>query len=176
MMAVSPFSTHIGLAILQLARHPALHPFASGYVNMKGRFVVNPFQELNLTPADRTSLVELANQCISTNLEFFTKYLSNNREVSTGHWKPLKEKEKLKVYTEKPEGAAAAAASGNEPTGSGLPMILCRGSRDDAHEGLVRRRLQRSCCPRIGGHAVARGPVPVSGDQVDGARHPLPLH
>ncbi|KAG3023934.1 hypothetical protein PC119_g8709 [Phytophthora cactorum] len=83
---------------------------------MKGRFIVNPFQELNLTVADRTSLVDLANQCISSNLTLCMKYLDNKRKVDPAHWKPLKEKEKLKVYSERPEGVAAATASGNEPT------------------------------------------------------------
>ncbi|KAG2934259.1 hypothetical protein PC115_g5212 [Phytophthora cactorum] len=92
---------------------------------MKGRFIINPFQELNLTPADRTSLEDLANQCITSNLQLCMKYMSGTtRRVDPQHWKPLKEKEKLKVYSERPEGVAAATASGNEPTGSGLPMIL----------------------------------------------------
>ncbi|KAE9281688.1 hypothetical protein PF008_g27825 [Phytophthora fragariae] len=109
---------------------------------MKGRFVVNPFQQLNLTAADRTSLVELANQCISTNLEFCTKYLENKRKVNPSRWKPLKDREKLKVYQEKPNGAA----SGDEPTGSGLPMILCvgttEGKLDDLMYGVVSEDLE----------------------------------
>ncbi|KAG1692224.1 hypothetical protein DVH05_025654 [Phytophthora capsici] len=113
---------------------------------MKGRFIVNPFQELNLTAADRTSLVELANQCISTNLELCMKYLDNKRTVNPGHWKPLKEKEKLKIFSERPEGVAAATASGNEPTGSGLPMILCVGTKegklDDLMYGVISEDLE----------------------------------
>ncbi|KAE9188614.1 hypothetical protein PF002_g25271 [Phytophthora fragariae] len=92
---------------------------------MKGRFIVNPFQELNLTAADRTSLEDLANQCILTNLRHCMKYTSGStRSVDPNHWKPLKEKERLRVFSERSQGAAAAAASGDEPTGSGLPMIL----------------------------------------------------
>ncbi|KAG2830761.1 hypothetical protein PC129_g8248 [Phytophthora cactorum] len=113
---------------------------------MKGRFIVNPFQELNLTVADRTSLVDLANQCISSNLALCMKYLDNKRKVDPAHWKPLKEKEKLKVYSERPEGVAAATASGNEPTGSGLPMILCVGTKegklDDLMYGMISEDLE----------------------------------
>ncbi|POM64093.1 Hypothetical protein PHPALM_20429 [Phytophthora palmivora] len=113
---------------------------------MKGRFIVNPFQELNLTSADRTSLVELANQCISTNLELCMKYLDSKRKVDPAHWKPLKEKEKLKVFSERPEGVAAATAAGNEPTGSGLPMILCVGTKegklDDLMYGVISEDLE----------------------------------
>ncbi|KAL4086577.1 hypothetical protein PRIC1_014280 [Phytophthora ramorum] len=105
---------------------------------MKGRFIVNPFQELNLTAADRTSLEDLANQCISSNLQLCMKYMSGSRRsVDPQHWKPLKEKEKLKVYSERPEGAAAAAAAGNEATGSGLPMILCVGTMEGKLEDLL---------------------------------------
>ncbi|KAG3089462.1 hypothetical protein PI125_g18002 [Phytophthora idaei] len=105
---------------------------------MKGRFIINPFQELNLTPADRTSLEDLANHCITSNLQLCMKYMSGTtRRVDPQHWKPLKEKEKLKVYTERPEAAAAAAASGNEPTGSGLPMILCVGTMEGKLEDLL---------------------------------------
>jgi hypothetical protein len=114
---------------------------------MKGRFVVNPFQELGLTPADRTSLEDLANQVISSNLELCMKYMSGSkRKVDPQHWKPLKEREKLKVYTERPEGAAAAAASGDEATGSGLPMILCvgtmEGKLDDLLFGVISEDLE----------------------------------
>ncbi|CAH0478975.1 unnamed protein product [Peronospora belbahrii] len=105
---------------------------------MKGRFIVNPFQELNLTSGDRTSLEDLANQCIASNLELCMKYMSGSqRSVDPRHWKLLKEKEKLKVYTERPEGAAAAAASGNEATGSGLPMLLCVGNIGGKLEDLL---------------------------------------
>ena len=114
---------------------------------MKGRFIVNPFQELHLTSNDCTSLEDLANQCISTNLELCTKFMSGTkRSVDPRHWKPLKEKEKLKVYSERPSGVAAAAASGDEPTGSGLPMILCvgtmEGKLDDLLFGVISEDLE----------------------------------
>ncbi|KAL4115178.1 hypothetical protein PRIC2_014072 [Phytophthora ramorum] len=104
---------------------------------MKGRFIVNPFQELNLTSGDRTSLVELANQCITSHLELCVKFIESKGRVDPNHWKPLKEKEKLKVYSERAEGAAAAAASGDEPTGSGLPMIFCVGTKEGKLDDLI---------------------------------------
>ncbi|GMF20563.1 unnamed protein product [Phytophthora lilii] len=113
---------------------------------MKGRFIVNPFQELNLTEGDRTSLVDLANECISTNLELCMKYMDSKRKIDPQHWKPLKEKEKLKIYSERPEGVAAASAAGDEPTGSGLPMILCVGTKegklDDLMYGVISEDLE----------------------------------
>ncbi|CEG39872.1 START-like domain [Plasmopara halstedii] len=105
---------------------------------MKGRFIINPFQELYLTGSDRTSLEDLANQCITSNLQLCSKYMyGSSRQANPQHWKLLKEKEKLKVYTERPEGAVAAAASNKEPTGSGLPMILCVGTLEGKLEDLL---------------------------------------
>ncbi|CAI5724790.1 unnamed protein product [Peronospora destructor] len=105
---------------------------------MKGRFTVNPFQELSLTSNDRTSLEDLANRSILINLELCMKYMSGSkRNVDSYHWKLLKEKEKLKVYKERPEGAAAAAASGDEATGMGLPMLLCVGNIEGKLEDLL---------------------------------------
>ncbi|KAG2889543.1 hypothetical protein PC119_g24441 [Phytophthora cactorum] len=92
---------------------------------MKGRFLVNPFKELNLSAEDRAQLEDLANQCITTNLEFCTKFNANKRRVDTNRWKLLKEGEKLKVYSERSGVTTAAVTQGNEPTGSGLPMLLC---------------------------------------------------
>ncbi|KAI9919624.1 hypothetical protein PsorP6_017772 [Peronosclerospora sorghi] len=103
---------------------------------MKGRFIVNPFQELNLTATDRSSLEDLANQCIATNLELCMKYMSGSkRSVDPNHWKLLKGKEHLKVYTERPK--SAATTSGTEPTGSGLPMMLCVGTLEGKLEDLL---------------------------------------
>ncbi|RLN56750.1 hypothetical protein BBP00_00007847 [Phytophthora kernoviae] len=113
---------------------------------MKGRFIVNPFQELNLTPNDRTQLEDLANSCISASFDLGQKYMASKRRVDLNHWKPLKEREKLKVYSERPEGVAAAIASGDEPTGSGLPMILCvgtmEGKLDDLMFGVISEDLE----------------------------------
>ncbi|CAI5739671.1 unnamed protein product [Hyaloperonospora brassicae] len=140
---------------------------------MKGRFIVNPFQELHLTASDCTSLEDLANQCISTNLELCTKFMASGtrRSVDPRHWRPLKEKEKLRVYTERPSGAAVAAASGNEPTGSGLPMILCvgtmEGKLDDLLFGVISEdletmRLKASYVADFSGAAVLDSVVPPS--------------
>ncbi|EGZ14423.1 hypothetical protein PHYSODRAFT_332814 [Phytophthora sojae] len=110
---------------------------------MKGRFLVNPFEELNLTRADRTSLQELANQRILTNLQHCMKYMSGStRSVDPSRWKPLKERERLRVFTER----SHAPVTGDEPTGSGLPTILCvgtmEGKLDDLLFGVISEDLE----------------------------------
>ncbi|KAL3659814.1 hypothetical protein V7S43_015116 [Phytophthora oleae] len=113
---------------------------------MKGRFIVNPFQELNLSIADRVQLEDLANQCITTNLEYCTKFTANKRVVDTRRWKLLKEGEKLKVYSERSGVSTPASVQGNEPTGSGLPMLLCvgtmEGKLDDLMFGVISENLE----------------------------------
>ncbi|EGZ14411.1 hypothetical protein PHYSODRAFT_332802 [Phytophthora sojae] len=119
---------------------------------MKARFTVNPFEELNLTELDQTSLKDLANQ-----------YMDAKLQVDLTHWKPLKDKDSLKVYSERPEAVAAAVAAGDEPTGAGLLMILCVGTKpgklDDlmygvTNEDLETMRLKASYVNDFSGAAV----------------------
>ncbi|KAE8902911.1 hypothetical protein PF003_g13061 [Phytophthora fragariae] len=92
---------------------------------MKERFLVNPFRELNLTPADASLLEDLANQCITSNLEHYTKFISSKkRVVDLNRWKLIKEGHKLKVYSER--AGQKPSAADIELTGSGLPLLLCR--------------------------------------------------
>ncbi|KAF4139216.1 hypothetical protein GN958_ATG11576 [Phytophthora infestans] len=113
---------------------------------MKGRFIVNPFKELNLSLEDRAQLEDLANQCITTNLDFCTKFNAKKRIVDTNRWKLLKEGQKLKVYSERSGVTTTAVAQGNEPTGSGLPMLLCvgtmEGKLDDLMFGAISENLE----------------------------------
>ncbi|KAE9191413.1 hypothetical protein PF002_g24505 [Phytophthora fragariae] len=77
---------------------------------MKERFLVNPFRELNLTPADASLLEDLANQCITSNLEHYTKFISSKkRVVDLNRWKLIKEGHKLKVYSERAGQKPSAA-------------------------------------------------------------------
>ncbi|KAE8902914.1 hypothetical protein PF005_g23264 [Phytophthora fragariae] len=113
---------------------------------MKGRFIVNPFPVLGLTPSDRSKLEDLANKCIANNLELYTKFASAGRRVNSNRWKMIKEGEKLKVYSERSDRPLPASAAGDEPTGSGLPMLLCvgtmEGKLDDLMFGVISEDLE----------------------------------
>ncbi|KAI9919732.1 hypothetical protein PsorP6_017773 [Peronosclerospora sorghi] len=141
----SPRSLRLSLTSTYLSTHTHTHTPAS----MKGRFIVNPFQELNLSGPDRTQLEDLANQCIASNYERFVKFASptcgaHPRAVNSSRWKLYKEGEKLKVYSERLETTLGAAD--DEPTGSGLPMLLCTGTMegklDDLMFGLISENLE----------------------------------
>ncbi|KAE8902913.1 hypothetical protein PF005_g23263 [Phytophthora fragariae] len=134
---------------------------------MKGRFIVNPFPELVLSPDDRAQLGDLANQCITTNLEFYTKFVSSSkRSVNPNRWKMIKEGEKLKVYSEKRSSLASTLS--DELTGSGLPMLLCvgtmEGKLDDLMFGVISEdletmRIKASYVDDVSGAAVLEGIV-----------------
>ncbi|KAK1942349.1 hypothetical protein P3T76_005848 [Phytophthora citrophthora] len=111
---------------------------------MKERYTVNPFPELSLTDVDRTSLEDLANTYIMTNLELCMKFMSSGRRVDPRRWKPLKERKGLKIYSERSDGIGLAKP--DEATGAGLPTILCVGTKegklDDLMFGIISEDLE----------------------------------
>ncbi|KAG1686148.1 hypothetical protein DVH05_007133 [Phytophthora capsici] len=111
---------------------------------MKERYTVNPFPELNLTDADKTSLEDLANAYIMTNLDLCMKFMSSGRRVDPRRWKPLKERKGLKIYSERPDGIGLVKP--DEATGAGLPTILCVGTKegklDDLMFGIISEDLE----------------------------------
>ncbi|KAE8981538.1 hypothetical protein PF005_g23265 [Phytophthora fragariae] len=101
---------------------------------MKERFLVNPFRELNLTPADASLLEDLANQCITSNLEHYTKFISSKkRVVDLNRWKLIKEGHKLKVYSER--AGQKPSAADIELTGEDLETMRIKASYVDDVSG-----------------------------------------
>ncbi|EGZ08800.1 hypothetical protein PHYSODRAFT_347941 [Phytophthora sojae] len=63
----------------------------------KGRFIVNPFPELHVTPHDQRQLQDLANNLIMSNLDKYNKFVSSDKgKVDPNRWKSIKEREQLK--------------------------------------------------------------------------------
>ncbi|KAG3180027.1 hypothetical protein PC128_g15740 [Phytophthora cactorum] len=133
---------------------------------VKGRFIMNPFPEMQISPNDQLQLQDLANSIIMTNLDNYNTFVTGKRKVDTRRWKKIKEREKLVVYAERPESAHTA---GSEPSGSGIPMILCvgviEGKLEDTMYGVISEDLETM--------RIKASPVPVPYRQVDGARHPI---
>uniref|UniRef100_H3H3D0 START domain-containing protein n=1 Tax=Phytophthora ramorum TaxID=164328 RepID=H3H3D0_PHYRM len=111
---------------------------------MKERYTINPFPDLTLTDGDRTSLEDLANAYIMTNLDLCMKFMDSGRKVDPRRWKPLKQKKGLKIYSERPDSVGTATA--DEATGAGLPTILCVGTKegklDDLMFGIISEDLE----------------------------------
>ncbi|KAG7391671.1 hypothetical protein PHYBOEH_006634 [Phytophthora boehmeriae] len=103
----------------------------------KGRFIVNPFDELVMTPDDRFQLQELAHSLILTNLDHYNTFVCSGKgEVDSHRWKQIKAREQLLVFEER-SGYRPSPANRGELTGSGLPMILCVGSMEGKLEDLM---------------------------------------
>lgn len=128
----------------------------------KGRFIVNPFQELKMSPDDSLQLQDLANNLIMANLEHYNTFTTAGKGVvDSNRWKHIKMREKLKVYAER-QGSRATASNG-ELSGSGLPMILCVGTTEGAlddmmygvmSEDLETMRVKASYVDDVSGAAV----------------------
>ncbi|KAG7387461.1 hypothetical protein PHYPSEUDO_014109 [Phytophthora pseudosyringae] len=98
---------------------------------MKGRFIVNPFPTVPLTPSDQAQLHDLANSLVKAGLERYTSYLKNDKhKVDLQHWKLVKSRETARVYMEKP-------APGSNQESQDLPSLLCVGSTPGQLEDLM---------------------------------------
>ncbi|KAG1688431.1 hypothetical protein DVH05_003737 [Phytophthora capsici] len=94
---------------------------------VKGRFIVNPFPEMQISANDRLELQDLANTLIMTNVDKYNTFVTTGkRQVDPRRWKQIKQREQLTVYAERRESSHTTSRS--DITGSGLPMILCVGS------------------------------------------------
>ncbi|KAL3659780.1 hypothetical protein V7S43_015083 [Phytophthora oleae] len=80
---------------------------------------------MQIAPTDRLELQDL----IMSNLDKYNTFVNaRKRTVDLHCWKQIKAKERLTVFSERPE--TAHASGGTDLTGSGLPMILCVGTME----------------------------------------------
>jgi hypothetical protein len=109
---------------------------------VKGRFIVNPFTELALTESDHVQLQDLANSVIMANVDKWVAYKSENRKVDPGRWKLVKERQNIRMYTER----SSTNAAGELITGNGLPIILAvgtlEGKLNDLMHGVISPTLE----------------------------------
>ncbi|GMF45496.1 unnamed protein product [Phytophthora fragariaefolia] len=115
---------------------------------VKGRFTVNPFKELVLTPEDVNNLHEISNAILDSNVSRYEDYINVDKgKVDPAQWKLVKSKDNAKVYQEKSTGASNAAPL---PQSSGsskdLPSLLCVGTTvgdmEDMMFGVVNPTLE----------------------------------
>ncbi|KAF1780094.1 START-like domain [Phytophthora cactorum] len=69
----------------------------------KERFTINPFPALALTDDEKNQLLELGRTIIEANFERDNPFFKGGRKVDPNRWKLSKERERMKVYTERPE-------------------------------------------------------------------------
>ncbi|KAL3659714.1 hypothetical protein V7S43_015388 [Phytophthora oleae] len=110
----------------------------------KERFTINPFPALALTDAEKNQLLELGRTIIEANFERDNPFFKSGRRVDPNRWKLSKERERMKVYTERPEYVGDDAMSNTSSTK--LPAILSvgrvEGKLDDMMFGVVNPTLE----------------------------------
>lgn len=100
---------------------------------VKGRFTVNPYSDLTLTPADTQSLEELVTNVLHTNIARYEGFVSNeNSTVDLTKWKVVKIKDTTTVYCDKKHGTSDAPTKT-----SNFPELLMVGTSVGTMEDLV---------------------------------------
>ncbi|KAG2811248.1 hypothetical protein PC111_g15315 [Phytophthora cactorum] len=97
---------------------------------VKGRFTINPFKELVLTPGDISNLHEISSAILDSNLSRYEEFLNVDKSrVDPNHWKLVKSRDNTKVYQEKTAGTSRNAVPLPQASGSSsdLPSLLCVG-------------------------------------------------
>ncbi|KAL4157337.1 hypothetical protein PRNP1_006360 [Phytophthora ramorum] len=110
----------------------------------KERFTINPFPALALSDSEKNQLLELGRTIIEANFERDNPFFQGGRKVDPRRWKSSKERERMKVYTERPEYVGDDAMSNTSSTK--LPAILSvgrvEGRLDDMMFGVVNPTLE----------------------------------
>ncbi|KAF4139261.1 hypothetical protein GN958_ATG11621 [Phytophthora infestans] len=133
---------------------------------VKGRFTINPFKELALTPGDVSNLHEISSAILDSNLSRYEEFLNVDKsQVDPNHWKLVKSRDSTKVYQEKTAGFSRNAVPLPQSFGSSsdLPLLLCVGvsvgDMEDMMFGVVNptleiMRIKASYVEDISGAAV----------------------
>ncbi|KAE9153482.1 hypothetical protein PF006_g2395 [Phytophthora fragariae] len=110
----------------------------------KERFTINPFPALALTDVEKNQLLELGRTIIEANFERDNPFFQGGRKVDPQRWKSAKERERMKVFTERPEYIGDDVKT--TTNSSKLPAILSvgrvEGKLDDMMYGVVNPTLE----------------------------------
>ncbi|KAG6947516.1 hypothetical protein JG688_00015506 [Phytophthora aleatoria] len=116
---------------------------------VNGRFTINPFKELALTPGDISNLHEISSAILDSNLSRYEEFLNVDKSrVDPNHWKLVKSRDNTKVYQEKTAGTRRNAVPLPQASGSSsdLPSMLCVGvtvgDMEDMMFGVVNPTLE----------------------------------
>ncbi|CEG39529.1 START-like domain [Plasmopara halstedii] len=130
---------------------------------MKGRFTVNPFNELRLTSSDVADLEALFASIVDASISRYEEFLFQDHcRIDTNHWKLVKSRENAKVYSERNFDSARPAPR-VPGTPVDLPSLLCYGTTigdlEDMMFGVVNptlesMRIKASYVDDISGAAV----------------------
>ncbi|KAG6616704.1 START-like domain [Phytophthora cinnamomi] len=132
----------------------------------KGRFTVNPFNELRLTPSDVDDLEKLVASILEANVARYEEFLFKEHcRIDSDAWKLVKSRDNTKVYSERHYGSTRVSPRVPAISGqtSDLPSLLCFGTAvgdlEDMMYGVVNptlevMRIKASYVDDISGAAV----------------------
>ncbi|GMF45493.1 unnamed protein product [Phytophthora fragariaefolia] len=128
----------------------------------KGRFTVNPFNELRLTPLDVDDLEKLVGSILEANIARYEEFLFKKHcRIDPDTWKLAKSRDNTKVYSERHYGSTRVGPSSGQS--ADLPSLLCFGTAvgdlEDMMYGVVNptlevMRIKASYVDDISGAAV----------------------
>ncbi|CEG42220.1 Zinc finger, RING/FYVE/PHD-type [Plasmopara halstedii] len=130
---------------------------------VKGRFIINPFGELVLTPGDLNNLHELTSTILDSNLARYEHFLTEDKgQIDLNHWKLVKGRESIKVYQERSSNSHSHAVQTSKPSSELSSMLgvgTTVGELDDLMFGVVSptlemMRIRASYVEDISGAAV----------------------
>ncbi|RLN56743.1 hypothetical protein BBJ29_006006 [Phytophthora kernoviae] len=106
---------------------------------VKGRFTINPFPELKLSPSDTGNLHEIASSILEANVQRYETFQTkDHNKVDLNHWKVLKTKEQTTVYTARHHDAHHSSThSTHGSNSSDLPSLLSIGTTVGALEDMM---------------------------------------
>ncbi|KAG3108368.1 hypothetical protein PI125_g11892 [Phytophthora idaei] len=113
---------------------------------VKGRFTINPFPDLKLSPSDTGNLDEIAGSILEANVQRYENFLTKeNKIIDPDHWKVLKTKENSTVYTARHHDVYRTGTHKHQGD-TGLPSLLSLGttvgSLEDMMFGVVNPTLE----------------------------------
>ncbi|ETI37043.1 hypothetical protein F441_16787 [Phytophthora nicotianae CJ01A1] len=116
---------------------------------VKGRFTINPFPDLKLSPSDTGNLSEIAGSILEANVQRYEDFLTKEgRRIDPNHWKVLKTKENSTVYTARHHDVYRTGTHKHHGhnSSSELPSLLSLGttvgSLEDMMFGVVNPTLE----------------------------------
>ncbi|KAG7400219.1 hypothetical protein PHYBOEH_006557 [Phytophthora boehmeriae] len=116
---------------------------------VKGRFTVNPFQELALTPSDTADLQNLADSILDANVRRYEEFrFKDHCKIDPTQWKLVKSRDNTKVHCERNHGSSRVGPQVPQTSGrsTDLPSLLAYGTAvgdmEDMMFGVVNPTLE----------------------------------
>ncbi|GMF45495.1 unnamed protein product [Phytophthora fragariaefolia] len=138
---------HSGICFISILQRLRAAQEVSAMV--KGRFTVNPFPDLKLTPSGTDNLHEIAGSILEANIQRYENFLTKEqKKIDMDHWKVLKTKENSTVYSARHHDVyrTGSPAHQHHHSTSGLPSLLSLGttvgSLEDMMFGVVNPTLE----------------------------------